>query len=146
VSDTSAILNNATAKNLFESGMASQIATAAGVSSSAVAVTATAGSRRLALERELAAGTINVAYTITTVTSASSTVVSQIGTVNFKTQGNAVLTSMGSSASVNSATVTQAAAVPTPTTPTVPIDTSTAFQPFNTLTIAHTTVALAFVF
>jgi hypothetical protein len=116
VSNTTALLNNNTALTAFKNGMASQIASQAGVSASAVTIIVSSGGRRLAPERELTAGPISVTYTISTDTSTSSSISSTMAALteeNFKTFANTVLSSIDSSLSVTAATFTSIPAVAT---------------------------------
>jgi hypothetical protein len=151
LSDTSVILGNTTAKAAFQSRMATQIANTAGVNAAAVTVTVS-GSRRLAPDRELAAGTINIGYSIATDTSASNSVKQQINALSeldLKNKGQSVMTSIDSTVNVDAASITTAAtsAVDT-TTPAVEsyTDTSSAFRALTSVSISFCVVVALFSF
>jgi len=79
VDNPDVILGNATVKLKFEQAMQTTIATNAGVSANAVTVTASKGSRRLeSAEPRQLAGTIRIDYTITTTSTQSATVISNV--------------------------------------------------------------------
>jgi hypothetical protein len=131
--------------------MATQIANTAGVNAAAVTVTVS-GSRRLAPDRELAAGTINIGYSIATDTSASNSVKQQINALtetDLKNKGQSVMTSIDSTVNVNAASITTAAtsAVDT-TTPAVEsyTDTSSAFRALTSVSISFCVVVALFSF
>jgi hypothetical protein len=146
VSDTSAILSNASAKAAFENAMASEIATVAGVAANYVTVSVSAGRRLDAVGRirRLAAGVLSVSYVISIPASSSAsatsvtTSVQAVTPTSFQSKVQAALTvAAGSDVTATGVTIAIAASVqapsPSPTpSPSPPASTDLALRPYQT--------------